>query len=136
MVTTVLLPAVRDSVAPEIRMDFFEAVEGRFARQARLSTALAGLTGFWLAWRMDAWWRFADPAWWWMHAMVALWAVFTLMLFVLEPLFLHAWFRRRAARDPEGTFRLVHRLHVALLAAGAATILGVVAGAHGGWRVP
>ena len=34
--------------------------------------------------------RFADPALWWMHAMVALWLVFALMLFVAETLFIGA----------------------------------------------
>ena len=32
------------------------------------------------------WNRFGAAAFWWIHAMVAVWAVFTLMLFVLEPL--------------------------------------------------
>jgi len=69
---------------------FFEAVEGRFAWQARGTTLLVGATGFHLTAAWDLWHRFASPSYWWMHAMVAVWAVFTVMLFVAEPLFLHA----------------------------------------------
>lgn len=51
--------------------------------------------------RLDAWERFADMQFWWMHAMVEVWAVFTFILFVAVPLFCHDWFRRRAAVNPE-----------------------------------
>ncbi len=45
MVTTVLLPSVRRMKTPEERVAFFEAVERRFASQARGTTLLTGLTG-------------------------------------------------------------------------------------------
>ena len=130
-VTTVLLPSVRRLKSPEERVQFFEAIEGRFAWQARVTTLLVGLSGFYLVERWDLWSRFASPSWWWMHAMVAVWAVFTLMLFVAEPLFLHRWFLERAARAPESTFALVLRLHWVLLALSIVTVAGAVAGAHG-----
>lgn len=132
MVTTVLLPAVRRFKSVEERVAFFEQVEGRFARQARWTTALVGLTGFWLTWRFDLWWRFADPAYWWMHAMVAVWAIFTLMLFVIEPFFLRNHTEQQATHDPSGTFRRVQRLHWFLLGISLITIFGAVAGSHGG----
>jgi uncharacterized membrane protein len=132
-VTFVVLPAVRRFAEPARRIAFFEEVEGRFAFQARISTLLAGLSGFFLTWRMEAWDRFLDPGrFWFMHAMVALWAVFTLVLFVLEPLVLHRWFSERAARDPEGTMAIVLRLHRVLSTAALVTVAGAVAGAHGG----
>jgi uncharacterized membrane protein len=131
LITLVILPAIRRRVAPGERLALFEAIEGRFAGQARVSTALAGAAGFYMTWRLDAWDRFAEPGFWWMHAMVAVWALFTLMLFVAEPWFLHRWFHQRAARDPEGTFALVQRLHGVLLAASAVTVAGAVLGAHG-----
>ena len=131
MVTLVILPALARFAAPERLLDLFEAIEGRFGGQARWSVTLAGLSGFWMTWRLDAWDRFATPGYWWMHAMVAVWTLFTLILFVAEPLFLHAWFRRRAERDPDGTAALVLRAHRVLLTVAAATILGAVLGAHG-----
>lgn len=131
-VTTVLLPAVRRTQAPSARLALFDRIERRFAWQARATTLLAGVTGFWMTHRYGLWLRFADPGFWWMHAMVLVWALFTLMLFVLEPLVLHRWLAARHARDPEATFALVQRLHWVLLALSLVTVLGATAGAHGG----
>ena len=130
-VTTVLLPAVRRSYPAEDRLAFFDRFERRFAWQARFTTLLAGATGFWMTQRFGLWPRFAEPGFWWMHAMVAVWVIFTLMLFVFEPLVLHRWLERRTAHDAEGTFALVERLHWVLLALSAIAVLGAVAGAHG-----
>ena len=131
-VTTVLLPAVRRLKDPHERVAFFEAIEGRFAWQARGTTLLVGLTGFHLTHAWDLWDRFADPGYWWMHAMVLVWIIFTAMLFVLEPLFLHRWFLKRATEAPESTFALIQALHWLLLAVSLITVLGAVAGSHGG----
>lgn len=131
MVTFVLLPAVRRQIDPARRVAQFEEIERRFALQARITTVLAGLSGFWLTYRLDAWERFLDPRFWWMHAMVAVWAIFTVVLFVAEPLFLHAWFVRRAAAAPEPTFALVQRLHWLLALVSLVTVAGAVAGSHG-----
>ena len=131
MVTTVLLPTIRHRHAAAERFAQFHAIEHGFARQARWTTALAGATGFYMSWRLDLWDRFASAEYWWMHAMVATWAVFTLMLFVLEPLLLDRLLERRAARNPEATYRLIERLHWGLLAISLLTVAGAVAGAHG-----
>ncbi|MCC7347128.1 MAG: hypothetical protein IT538_06985 [Variibacter sp.] len=130
-VTLVLLPAVRRLAEPAQRVALFEEIESRFAMQARVSTLAAGLSGFWMTARLDAWDRFADARFWWMHAMVALWSVFTLMLFVLEPLVLHRLFQQRAAAEPVATFALIQRLHYVLLAASAVVVAAAVLGAHG-----
>jgi hypothetical protein len=50
---------------------------------------------------------------------------------VLEPLWLHQWFQARARRDPEGTLRLVARLHYVLLALSLVTVAAAAAGSHG-----
>jgi hypothetical protein len=132
LVTLVLLPAVTRVAEPDRRLQLFEAIEQRFSFQAKFSVTLAGASGFYMIWRYDIWDRFADPAFWWMHAMALLWLLFTLILFVGEPLFLHAWFHARVNRDPMGTFALVLRLHRVLLALAAITVLGAVVGVHGG----
>ena len=132
-VTFVILPAISRFAEPARRVAFFEEVENRFAFQARISTVLAGASGFLLTWRMEAFDRFLDPGrFWFMHAMTALWAVFTLVLFVLEPLVLHRWFSSRAAVDPDGAMALVLRLHRVLSLAALVTVVGAVLGAHGG----
>jgi uncharacterized membrane protein len=130
-VTLALLPAVRGFEEPARRIALFEAVERRFARQARWTTLLTGATGFAMLWGLDAWGRYLDARFWWLHAMTGVWLLFTAMLFVLEPLFLHAWFQRRAAAEPERTFATVLRLHRVLLAASLLTVVGAVAGSHG-----
>lgn len=131
MVTLVILPPAARLANPAARLALFETVERRFAAQARWSVSLVGLTGLWMTWRLDAWWRFAEPGYWWMHAMLALWALFTFMLFVAEPLFLHARFERRVARDPDGALAFVLRAHRVLSALAAVTVAGAVLGAHG-----
>lgn len=131
LVTTVLLPAVRRLKTPAERIEFFEAVERGFARQARITTLLAGLSGLYLAYKLNLWQRFLHIEYWWMHAMVLVWALFTLMLFVLEPLFLHRRLIERARRDPDSTFALMTRMHWVLLVASLVTVAGAVAGSHG-----
>ena len=130
-VTTVLLPAVRRLKAPNDRLAFFDAIERRFAWQARITTVLAELTGLDMLVRLDLWHRFLSVSYWWMHAMVVVWLLFTVMLFVAEPLFLHQWLLDRATVEPEATFRRVERLHRLLLTLSLITILGAVAGSHG-----
>lgn len=130
MVTTVLLPAVQARRRDDA-LAVFNSLERRFAAQSRWTTLLAGATGFYLAYSMNVWSRFADIRYWWMHAMVGVWALFTLMLFVLEPLVLHRWFARRAARDSAGTMRRIALMHWVLLTLSLVTIAGAVAGSHG-----
>jgi uncharacterized membrane protein len=130
-VTTVLLPSVRRLKTAAERVAFFEAIEGRFAWQARGTTLLVGITGFYLVHAWSLWDRFASAGYWWMHAMVAVWGVFTVMLFVAEPLFLHRRLLESAQREPERTFRRIERLHWVLLAVSLVTVVGAVAGAHG-----
>lgn len=129
-VTFVILPSLATIEAGQ-RLGLFDRIERRFATQARISTLLAGLSGFYLLQGFQLWGQLLDPRTWWLPAMFMLWVVFTLMLYVLEPLVLHRWFETRAARDPDGTFRLVLRMHRILSALTALTVLGGVAGAHG-----
>jgi uncharacterized membrane protein len=131
LVTTVILPAVAHFSEVSRRVAVFEEFEGHFSFQAKFSVTLAGLSGFYMTYRLDAWDRFADPQFWWMPAMVLVWAIFSVVLFIAEPQFLHAWFHRRAERDPDGTFALVRRAHWVLLTLSFVTIVGAAFGAHG-----
>lgn len=128
-VTTVLFPSIRRGFAPGDRLRAFHRFEGRFAPQAAFWVLLAGASGLWMTWRADLWHRFADPAYWWMHAMVLVWLAFALMLFVLEPLFLHR--RMASSPDPVRDFARMERVHRLLLAASLLTTAGAVAGSHG-----
>ncbi len=132
METTVLLPVMRRVRDHEERQRWFKAIERSFSWQARFTTLLVGVTGFYMLFALDGWGRFARIDQFWLHAMVMLWAVFTLVLFVLEPLVLHRWFERRVAIDHDGTFTLIYRLHWVLLIVSLLVIVAGIIGAHGG----
>ena len=132
LVTTAVLPAAMARPSIDERLDLFEAIERRFAPQARIATLLVGATGLFLVAHLDLWSRFTDPAFWWMHAMLGLWLVFMLMLFVLDPFVFHRHMPQFAARRPRLAFAVLSGLHWVLLLAGLVTIAGAVAGSHGG----
>ena len=142
LVTMVLLPATRRMPTPATRFEFFESIERRFAAQARITTLVTGASGLYLVHALDLWQRFAKAEYWWMHAMVAVWAAFTLMLFVIEPLARRRlstkWTNRAsgesgspAQRDPERAFDRIVRVHWVLLVVSLVTVAGAVAGSHG-----
>jgi len=130
-VTLSLLPYARSELPPEDAIAAFEAIERRFAWQAKIYIGLAGVSGFWMVHAYDLWSRFADLTYWWMHAMVAVWTVFAFVVFIAEPLFLHTWFERAAERNAEGTLKLISRMHVVLLTVSLVTAFGAVYGVHG-----
>ena len=131
-VTLVALPLALSNSDAKAGFALFEAIESRFAAQVRWSIPLAGVTGLWITWRLGLWGLFASPAFWWLDAMAFLWALFMLIVFVVEPL-AHKRLTALAAADPAGGLQRVFRVHLVLLAAAAVTILGAVAGTHGGF---
>ena len=130
-VTTVLLPAVRCMGAPRERMELFDQIERRFANQARISTIVVGLTGLYMIYRFDMWDRFGYAAYWWLHAMVTVWLIFTAMLFVIEPLIMHRRFLAESERRPETTYKRIEWMHRILLFVSLVAVLGAVMGSHG-----
>lgn len=129
--TLALLPAVRRLPDIDQRLMIFEAAERRFAPVARGAVLLAGATGFYMVARLDAWRWFNMPATWWMSAMLVIWVLFALLLFVLEPFFLRRRFATHARAAPDASFRNAQRLHWILLIASLVTIFGAAAGSHG-----
>jgi uncharacterized membrane protein len=129
-VTTVILPALSANAEPARPVALLESVERRFSAQVRVSVPLAGLSGAYLAERLDIWARFVAPEGWWLMAMAIVWLVFMAMLFVIEPL-LHPRFHRWAMADAAGAFSIARRAHWGLLALGTATAAAAVLGAHG-----
>jgi len=142
-VTAVLLPAATRMRSPQERIAFFESVERRFASHARITTLVTGATGLYLVHALDAWRRFERVEYWWMHAMVAIWALFTLLLFVIEPLAhrrsstrstdaaVSAAYAEQPRHASDRAFTRVVRMHWILLGASLLTIAGAVAGSHG-----
>ncbi len=131
MVTTIILPAIKKFKSPEDRVEFFEKVERRFQIQARITTMATGLSGFYMISKLHAWNRFLDSSYWWMWAMVIVWLIFTLMLFVFEPFILKNKMIEKAKTDPEGAFKKIQTMHAHLLWISLLTIIAAVAGSHG-----
>ena len=134
MVTAVLLPALRRGDFGADRVAALHAIESRFAWQARSAVIVVGATGLYMTWRLDLWSRFHSLEFWWMHAMVGLWTLFALVLFIAEPLIVHRHFARLATRRPEVAFRRLQWAHWVLVVLSLATIFGAVAGSRG-WPI-
>ncbi len=128
-VTSVATPAIRAMHAPTERLSAFRQFESRFVWQARLWVLLAGASGLWMIARANLWARFTDVQFWWMHAMAALWGVFMLMLFAVDPLFLHK--RLLTSKAPAKDFDRLEKMHRVLLTLLAFTILASALGARG-----
>ncbi len=131
MVTTVIIPAVKKMKSKEEQIETFEKIEGRFAIQAKITTLITAITGFYMVYVLDAWYRFLEPRFWWFHAMVIVWVLFTVVLYILEPFVLHKLFKKYANQHPEKTFSIIHKAHWFLLLLSLITIVGAVAGCHG-----
>jgi uncharacterized membrane protein len=131
MATSVILPAIRRGDLGEDRLKAFHAIERRFVWQARTAVLIVGATGFYMVARLDLFGRFSSPTFWWMHAMVGVWALFMVVLFVAEPLVLHRHFGRWAKARPKLAFAWLQRAHWLLVGISLITILGAVAGSHG-----
>ena len=112
----------------------FEAIERRFVWQARIAILLVGGTGFYMIEEGALWDRFSSLAYWWMDAMVGLWSVFAIGLFLVEPLILDRRLRALTIRRPAATFAWLAGVHWLLLTLSLVTVFGAVAGSHG-WLI-
>lgn len=130
LVTTVLLPLMRGKPA-ERWLEEFEAIEHRFAPQARIAVVLTMLSGVSMLFHYDFWDRFARIKFWWMHLMVAVWLLFATLLFVLEPMVLRRVLHRSDAASSASSLKLMLRLHRGMLALSLLAIFAAVGGSHG-----
>ncbi|MCK5898350.1 MAG: hypothetical protein KAG06_04695 [Methylococcales bacterium] len=130
-VTTVLIPSLKNMRDENHKLDLFEQLEGQFGVQAKVATLVTGISGIYMLAFMDAWDRYLHIQYWWLHLMTFIWAIFTLVLFVLEPWFLHRWFKEQTLKNSEKAFELLHKMHIILLSLSLLAIFGAVAGAHG-----
>lgn len=131
MVTSVLLPLLIQMPSAQDRTEFFRKFEKRFAAQARIATLVVGLSGFYMVHVLHAWSRFGELRYWWMHAMVFVWLLFSVLLFILEPNVLRRRVETSVQQASEATFRKMQRFHWILLSISLVTVAGAVAGSHG-----
>jgi len=78
-VTTTLIPSLRAMANENKRLELFEQLEGKFAYQARAVTLITGLTGIYMLEYMDAWNRYQQLQFWWVHMMTLIWLIFTVL---------------------------------------------------------
>jgi uncharacterized membrane protein len=129
-VTTVLLPGMRNK-PPEQWLREFDAMEHRFAPQARIAVLVVLLSGLYMLYQYDLWDRFADGEYWWMHLMVGVWLLFAALLFIVEPLVVHRVVRKAAMVAPRPTLARMLRLHRVMLALSLLAVFAAVGGSHG-----
>jgi len=126
-VTTVLIPSIRSTKSIDNKLHLFEMLEGKFGFQAKLTTLVTGISGFYMLDVMNAWATMS----WWIHIMIFVWFIFTLVLFLLEPLILHRWFHQQAEKNIEKAFFYLQLMHTILLSISLIAVFCGVAGAHG-----
>jgi uncharacterized membrane protein len=134
IVTTILLPAVRRRELGGDWLTAFRVIERRFVWQARAAIIVVGATGFYMIAKADLWGRFRSTDDWWMHAMIGLWTIFAIALFVVEPFFIDGRLTRWANQRPNAVLAALAWVHLVLLALSLITIFGAIAGSHG-WAV-
>jgi hypothetical protein len=88
-VTTVLLPATRHLQGARGASGLFRCIPAAICMASPYHHWLTGLSGLYMLIRFDLWGRFLSASFWWIHAMVVVWLLFTVMLYLAEPLFLH-----------------------------------------------
>ena len=130
-ITTVLLPTINKVVDKEQRVLLFEQLEHKFAWHAKLATFATGVSGYYMLDFLNAWQRYQEMQYWWLHLMSFVWLIFSLVLFVLEPLFLHRWFIEQAKQDSNKSFKLLQKMHYILLSISILAVVGAVGGSHG-----
>ena len=130
-VTIVLIPTIRRSSFRGDEFYIFNVIENRFAHIARALVLLAGFSGFYMIYQLNAWNRFWEIRYFWMHAMVLVWLMFVLALFVIEPFFIRD--HGRIVKDGRnfGDLRKTQALHLIILILSLITIFISVLGAHG-----
>jgi uncharacterized membrane protein len=125
-VTIVLIPTIRRSSFRGDEFYIFNIIENRFAHIARSLVLLAGLSGFYMIHLLDAWDRFMQIRYFWMHSMLLI-----LALFLIEPFFIKD--HGRIVKDERnfGNLRKTQILHSIILMLSLFTIFISVLGAHG-----
>ncbi|MBF0110358.1 MAG: hypothetical protein HQL76_14400 [Magnetococcales bacterium] len=131
MVTTVMIPALRGMDKESEPFKIFHEFERRFARQARFTTAMTAASGAFMIHSRDGWSQIFQGSQWWLHAMIGIWILFSIMLFIIEPFVLPRMVGKISPRGSRRVFPVMHYLHIVLLIGSVIAIMGGVAAAHG-----
>ena len=130
-VTLVLIPTLRRSSFHVDQLAIFNVIENQFANIARVMVLLAGISGFYMTYRLNAWNRFTEIQYFWMHAMVFVWILFFLALFIVEPFFLKDHGKMVKNGHNITNLQKTQIVHAIILLLSLVTIIASVLGAHG-----
>lgn len=130
-VTLVLIPTIKQKAFKENQLEIFNAVENQFSLIAKVMVLLAGLSGFYLTYKLNAWHRFQEIQYFWMHGMVFVWLLFIIALFIVEPLFLKDHGRIIKQGHQIENLHKTQVLHLVILSLSLFVIFVSVLGAHG-----
>jgi uncharacterized membrane protein len=124
IVTTTLLPAIRRGELGTDWLAAFQAIERRFAWQARIAILLVGATGLYMVQEADLWDRFQLA-----RILVdardgRYLAIFAIGLFLVEPVILDRRLPGLARKRPAATFAWLARVHWPLLLLSLITVFG------------
>ena len=122
MVTATLLP-IFNRLPPDERIQRIKQLEHRFANQARVAVLVVGVTGFWMYSIVPD----AIAHTWWVDLMLLVWVLFSVLLFIAEPLRLPA--KLGLIHNPAAFLGL----HAVLLTLALAAVFCGVIGARGGF---
>lgn len=129
-VTVVLIPLLRTNKDMD-SLTLFNQIENRFAYIARAVVLIAGISGFYMVYQLNAWDRFFDLTFFWMHAMLILWLIFMVALFIVEPFFLKDHGRMVKQKHNISNLRKTQIVHWILLSLSLVVVVISVLGAHG-----
>ncbi len=130
-VTAVILPSIKRNFKPQEQLKIFEIFESSFSFIVKFFVIITGITGFYMTSLFHAWDRFTQPQFFWMHAMVFIWAIFMLALFVVEPLIQRRINLQQNHAHINENFKRIQLIHWILLFVSLATIFVSVLGSHG-----
>lgn len=130
-VTMIVFPMLTKMENSLEKVLFFQGIEHRFARTAKVSLAVVGLTGLWLLYDTGEWRMLFSMAGIGPTLMLAVWSFYLLVL-LFEAKIFGILFSGKEGQDADKVFVLLSRFHwvvlgLSLLAVG----VGVWAG-HGG----
>lgn len=126
MVTTSILPAMQD-IDKSMQSHVFKTIEHRFLNQARVSSLLVGMSGFYMLHHMQLWQSLSQ--YWWLSVMIVVWTLFSIVLWILEPLVMKSFCH---GCDSKGmNLTRMNQLHWILLIVTMSTVALGVAGKNG-----
>ncbi len=130
-VTIIVFPMIMRMEGSLEKVLFFQGVEHRFAKIAKVTVSVVGLTGIWLLYLTGEWRLLFSLSGIGPTIMLIVWTLYVLILFFEGKLF-KVIFKGEAQQDTEKVFARLTAFHWVILAASFLAVAVGVWAAHGG----